>query len=69
MRCLHGIDSVREELRQAKLAAEEWKAEKASLASYRATAESERAKSAEEKRELLAQNSRLIEQLAVPTQS
>jgi hypothetical protein len=58
------VDSVREELRQAKLAAEEWKAEKESLASYQATAESERAKAAEEKRELLAQNARLIEQVA-----
>ena len=57
-------DSVREELRQAKLAAENWQAEKETLASYQATAESERAKAAEEKRELLAQNARLIEQVA-----
>ena len=49
------------------MAAEEWKAEKASLASYQATAESERAKAAEEKRELLAQNARLIEQVAAST--
>jgi hypothetical protein len=55
---------VREELRQAKFAAEEWKAEKESLATFQATAESERAKAAEEKRELLAQNARLIEQVA-----
>ena len=54
--------SVRDELTQVKLAADEWKAEKASLASYRATAETERAKAAEEKRELLAQNARLIEE-------
>jgi hypothetical protein len=56
--------SVRDELTQVKLAADEWKAEKASLASYRATAETERAKAAEEKRELLAQNARLIEEAA-----
>jgi hypothetical protein len=56
--------SVRDELTQVKLAAGEWKAEKASLASYRATAETERAKAAEEKRELLAQNARLIEEAA-----
>ena len=61
------VRRVREELRQAKIAAEEWKAEKASLASYQATAESERAKAAKEKRELLAQNARLIEQVAAST--
>ena len=61
LRC---VGSVREELRQATAAAEKWKAEKESLANYRATAESERAKAADEKKELLAQNARLIEQIA-----
>ena len=56
--------SVRDELRQAKLAAEEWQSEKRSFASFRATAESEREQAAAEKRELLAQNARLIEQVA-----
>ena len=59
--------SVRDELRQAKLAAEEWQSEKRSFASYRATAESEREQAASEKRELLAQNARLIEQVAAST--
>eukprot|EP01046_Picozoa_sp_COSAG06_P025873 COSAG06_NODE_2196_length_7375_cov_4.349643_8_plen_81_part_00 len=63
-RCVAWRGSVRDELTQVKLAADEWKAEKASLASYRATAETERARAAEEKRELLAQNARLIEEAA-----
>ena len=62
--CVAWRGSVRDELTQVKLAADEWKAEKASLASYRATAETERARAAEEKRELLAQNARLIEEAA-----
>ena len=58
------LSSVREELRLAKQQADAHAVERESLGRYRATAEGERERFAEEKRELLAQNARLMVQAA-----